>query len=292
MFRIDYHQHFWKFDPVRDTWIGEDMPVLRRDFLPDDLGPILEQQGLQGSIAVQSDQSPAENAFQLDHAGAHPFIKGVVGWVNLEADDIEEQLAFYHGFPALKGFRHVLQGEPQRDFMLRPGFTRGISRLNRYGFTYDILIYPDQLSFSCDLVRRFPDQLFVLDHLGKPPIGTLSPATNGQPTTSDATEGLLRWKKEIQNLAASGNVFCKVSGMVTEAHWGQWKKEDFRPYLDTVVEAFGMKRLMFGSDWPVCLLSATYGETIDIVEDYFAAFSSSEKAGLFGGNAATFYHIS
>jgi L-fuconolactonase len=324
--RIDAHQHFWKFDPVRDTWIGDDMYVLRRDFLPHHLSPMLKAGGMDGCIVVQVDQSPEENAFQLAYAAEHPFIKGVVGWVDLQADDIADQLALYHRNPLLKGFRHILQGEAQRDFMLRPAFLNGISQLSRYGFTYDILIYPDQLPFARDLVRRFPNQPFVLDHLGKPDIkngrgggaeapgsgagtpgnGTGSPGgpgngagtpgngtgSPGGPGNGAGTPGSLAvWRKEIRELAAAENVYCKVSGMVTEAAWLNWKKADFRPYLDTIVEAFGIKRLLFGSDWPVCLLSGTYAEMAAIVGEYFEVFSATERAAFFGGNAAAFYHI-
>lgn len=282
--RIDAHQHFWKFDPVRDTWIGEDMYVLRRDFLPDHLSPILKGAGIDGCVLVQVDQSPEENTFQLAHAAENPFIRGVVGWVDLQADDIAEQLAMYHRQPLLKGFRHILQGEAQRDFMLRPAFLNGISQLRRYGFTYDILIYADQFPFARDFVRRFPDQPFVLDHLGKPDIksGADAPGAPGS---------FAVWQKQIRELAEAENVYCKVSGMVTEASWLNWKKADFRPYLDTVVEAFGVKRLLFGSDWPVCLLSGSYADMAGIVTDYFGAFSPSERAAFWGGNAAAFYHI-
>jgi L-fuconolactonase len=293
--RIDAHQHFWKFDPVRDAWIGDDMYVLRRDFLPHQLSPLLKASGMDGCVAVQVDQSLEENTFQLAHAAEHPFIKGVVGWVNLQADDIAEQLALYHRYPLLKGFRHILQGEAQRDFMLRPAFLRGISQLSRYGFTYDILIYADQFSFARDLVRRFPDQPFILDHLGKPDIKGEAAAsrTNGSGTAkgTGAPGSLAVWRKGIRELAASENVYCKVSGMITEASWLNWKKEDFRPYLDTVVEAFGIKRLLFGSDWPVCLLSGTYSEMAAIVNDYFESFSIAERAAFFGGNAVAFYHL-
>jgi L-fuconolactonase len=286
MLRIDAHQHFWHFDPVRDTWIGEDMPALRRDFGPENLLSLLEEQAIDGCITVQSDSSPAENMYHLAHAARHPFIKGIVGWVDLEAEDIDYQLAQYSAFPLLKGFRHVLQGESQRDFMLRPAFTRGIGCLSRYGYTYDLLIYPDQLTFAVTLARRFPDQPFVLDHLAKPQIRShrWSPAGQG-------SDSFVIWEQNIRALAACGNVYCKVSGMVTEADWGYWEQSDFKPYLDVVTEAFGLSRLMFGSDWPVCLVAASYGEAIGIVTDYYAAFTPSEKSAFFGGNASNFYHL-
>ena len=285
MLRIDAHQHFWIYDPVRDSWIDEDMAALRRDFYPADLNPLLEETALDGCVSVQVDQSPADTAFLLKHAEAHAFVKGVVGWVNLQADDIEEQLAHYNGFPLLKGFRHVLQSEAERNFMLRPAFQRGIGLLNRYGFTYDILIYADQLPFATEFARRFPDQPMVLDHIAKPDIrGNAVGKTNGPGS-------LHTWKQGIRSLASCDNVWCKVSGMMTEADWKNWKPEDFKPFLDEVVEAFGPQRLMFGSDWPVCLLAASYEDTARVIQDYFAPFSADEKNALFGGVATAFYKL-
>lgn len=274
---IDAHQHFWKFDPVRDNWINEEMRVIQRDFLPQDLYPILQANGLEGCVTVQSDQSEAENDFQLANSDQHDFIKGVVGWVDLQAENIEERLAYYSGFTKLKGFRHVLQGEAQRDFMLRPAFMNGISFLSKYNFTYDILIFPDQLAFTKKFVAAFPDQKFVIDHIAKPYI---------------KDKKIDEWKKDISAVAQFENVCCKVSGMVTEADWKGWQKEDFRPYLDAVVEAFGTKRLMYGSDWPVCLVAAPYENMLGIVQDYFSSFSVDEQRSFLGETARQFYNVS
>jgi L-fuconolactonase len=292
--RIDAHQHFWQYLPLRDQWITEEMGVLRRDYLPSDLHHSLEEHAMDGCIAVQADQSLEENAFLLGLAGSHSFVKGVVGWVDLMALDVEDHLAHYAAFPLLKGFRHILQGEAQRDLMLRPDFMRGIELLNRYHFTYDILIYADQLPYALELARKFPNQPFVLDHMAKPDIkGYASGFAQGE--TSHSSLGgygaLSGWSPGLKALGQCPNVWCKISGMVTEADWTNWKQEDFRPFLDTALEAFGPKRLMFGSDWPVCLLAAPYDETIRITNDYFAAFSPEEKSSIFGGNAAAFYHI-
>lgn len=276
MQKIDSHQHFWKFDPVRDAWITEDMSAIRRDFLPEDLGPILQEHGIDGCVTVQADQSRAENEFLLDLAAEHDWIKGVVGWVDLQAPDINEQLASYSELKKLKGFRHVLQGEPQRDFMLRPAFLNGIGVLRKFNFSYDILIFPDQVAFAETLVRKFPDQRFVVDHLAKPYI---------------RDKKLDPWRRDMQRLAALGNVSCKISGMVTEANWHSWKKEDFFPYLDVVVSAFGTDRLLYGSDWPVCLVAASYTEMLAIVTDYFSALSENEQEKIFGGNATKFYNL-
>jgi len=274
--KIDSHQHFWKFDPVRDSWINDEMKVIQRDFLPEDLLPALKVNGFDGCVTVQSDQSVAENEFQLASAEKFDFIKGVVGWVDFQADDIEAQLEYYSQFEKLKGFRHVLQGEPQRDFMLRPAFMNGISALRKFGFTYDILIFPDQLVYSKQFVEAFPSQPFVIDHLAKPYI---------------KDKKIDEWKKDISSLAQHENVYCKVSGMVTEADWKNWKKEDFFPYIDVIVEQFGLSRIMYGSDWPVCQVAASYEQMLDIVQDYFSTFSQNERNLVFGQNASKFYSL-
>lgn len=276
MNRIDAHQHFWKFDPVRDSWINDDMRLIQRDFLPDDLQPILNENDFNGCIAVQSDQSEGENHFHFQNAEKFDFIKGIVGWVDLQSPAIEERLQYYSQFKKIKGFRHVLQGEPQRDLMLQPGFMKGISLLKKYNFTYDILIFKDQMQYIPKFASSFPDQLFVIDHIAKPDI------KNGE---------IDKWGKDIKEMAQFENVYCKISGMVTEADWKQWRNEDFKPYLDIVVEAFGTNRIMFGSDWPVCLVAASYKEMLGIVEDYFSLFSKSEQEKFFGSNAIHFYNL-
>lgn len=276
MQRIDAHQHFWKFDPIRDSWITGDMAEIQRDFMPEDLKPLLDENGLNACVVVQSEQSEAENTFQLENAGKHDFITGVVGWIDLQAENVEERLSYYTQFPEMKGFRHILQGEQDRVLMLRPAFKRGISKLNQYGYTYDILIFADQLKYTKEFVATFPNQPFVIDHLAKPNI------KDGE---------LTAWKKDIMAVAELENVFCKISGMVTEADWRHWKREDLIPYMDVVVEAFGPKRIMFGSDWPVCQVAASYTQVVSIVRDYFSSFTPNEQALFFGGNAAAFYKL-
>ena len=274
--RIDAHQHFWKYNEDRDTWITDDMAVIQKNFLPEDLRPILSENKIDGSIIVQSDQSKEENIFQLANALQHDFVKGVVGWVDLQAENLRENLEYYKEFKKLKGFRHVLQGERQRDFMLRPNFKRGIGKLREFGYTYDILIFPDQLPYTIEFVKTFPDQPFVLDHIAKPYI---------------KDKKIENWKKDIEALAAFENVYCKVSGMVTEAHWKDWTKDDFLPYLDVVSESFGATRLMYGSDWPVCLVAASYQEVFELFNNYFSTFSSHEQELIFGNNAIRFYNL-
>lgn len=276
MKKIDSHQHFWKFDPVRDSWINDDMKVIQKDFLPEDLHPVLKQNDFDGCVSVQSDQSEAENHFHFQNAEKFDFIKGIVGWVDFQSKTVEERLQYYSRFKKIKGFRHVLQGEPQRDLMLQADFMNGISLLKKYNFTYDILIFKDQLQYIPKFVSSFPDQPFVIDHIAKPDI------RNGE---------IYDWAKGIKELAQFENLYCKISGMVTEANWKNWNKEDFKPYMEAVVEAFGTNRIMFGSDWPVCLVAASYNEMLGIVEDYFSSFSKDEQEKFFGLNAIRFYNL-
>ena len=275
--RIDAHQHFWQFDPVRDSWITWEMQAIRRDFLPDHLHPMLQEGGIDGSVVVQADQSEDENEFLLGLADDYDFIKGVVGWVDLRHPEVDRRLKHYTAFPKMKGFRHVLQGEQDRALMLNPNFKRGIAALATYGYTYDILIYPDQLGYTREFVASFPDQPFVIDHIAKPHI-------KDRYITDE-------WINAIRAVAAYPNVSCKISGMVTEADWRQWKPEHLRVYIDTVVEAFGTNRILYGSDWPVCLVAASYGQVLHVVKDYFSAFSPDEQAAFFGGNAIRFYKL-
>jgi L-fuconolactonase len=276
MLKIDSHQHFWQYDPVKYDWIDDSMSVIRKDFLPQDLEPVLKANGFDGCITVQSDQSEEENEFQLANAEKHSFIKGVVGWVDLQSANIEERLAWYQQFNKMKGFRHVLQGEPQRDLMLQPAFLHGISLLKKYNYTYDILIFPDQLKYIPEFVTQFPDQLFVIDHIAKPNI------KKGE---------IAEWEKDIKAVAKFENVYCKVSGMVTEADWQDWNPADFHKYLQVITDSFGTDRIMFGSDWPVCKVAADYEQVVSIVQDYFSAFSQTKLQSIFGGNAARFYSL-
>jgi len=273
---IDAHHHFWLYDPARHGWITEEMSGIRKDFLPKDFEPILKQNGISGSVLVQVDQDEAENEFQLKNAEENDFIKGVVGWVNLQADNIEERLEFYKQYKKMKGFRHILQGEADRALMLKPAFMNGISKLKEFGYTYDILIYTDQLKYAKEFVAAFPDQPFVIDHIAKPNI---------------REHNIKDWKMDITAVAEHENVYCKVSGMVTEADWQNWRKEDFTPYLDVIVEAFGIDRIIYGSDWPVCLVAATYEQMKSIVDDRLSSFSKDEQEKFFGKNAIKFYDL-
>lgn len=276
MQQIDAHQHFWQFDPVRDNWINAEMAVIQKDFLPTDLQPVLQQNNIDGCVVIQSDQTEKENEFQLRNAADVDFIKGVVGWIDLQAKNVEERLAYYSSFEKMKGFRHVLQGEKDRALMLQPAFMNGISKLHQFGYTYDILIFPDQLKFAAKLAAAFPEQKFVIDHIAKPGI---------------KEQSINEWRKDLQHLSIYENLFCKISGMVTEADWKNWNYPDFTPYLDVVVKTFGINRIMFGSDWPVCLVAASYQQVLKIVNDYFSAFTLKEKEKFYGLNAIQFYNL-
>lgn len=273
---IDSHQHFWQYDPERHGWINDNMSVLKKDFMPVHLQEVFEANNVDGCVAVQADQSEAETEFLLDLADKNPFIKTVVGWVDLRSEQIEERLAYFKDFSKLAGFRHVVQSEPDNNFMLREDFKRGISSLLKYGFTYDILIFPTQMEAARQITEIFPDQKFVIDHIAKPYI----------------KKGLLEpWGGAMRSIAQHENVCCKISGMVTEADWQNWQYDDFVPYMDVVMEAFGPDRLMFGSDWPVCLLAGDYSKIKGIVEKYIEKLSESEKRKIMGDTAIKFYSI-
>jgi L-fuconolactonase len=274
--RIDAHHHFWKYSPAEYGWMSDEMAVLKRDHLPDELEKLAGAVGIEGSVAVQARQCLEETHFLLDLAKKHPFIKGVVGWVDLRSDKVDEQLAMYSQDRKLKGVRHVVQDEPDDDFMMRDAFVRGIARLPEYGLRYDILIYPKQLPCAIRFARRFPDQPFVLDHIAKPFIkkGQMEP-----------------WLALMKELAGCRNVCCKISGMVNEGNWTGWKPADFVPYMDAVLEMYGPQRLMFGSDWPVCTCVAKYAQVHAIVAEWAARLTQPEQDWLFGRTAADFYGL-
>jgi L-fuconolactonase len=272
---IDSHQHFWIFDEERDSWITPDMQVIRRNFLPEDLWPVLKANKVDGCVAVQASQTESETEFLLHLAEASDFVRGVVGWIDLRAINLYDQLERYSQFEKLKGFRHVAQGQPE-GFLLQSEFIKGVGQLVAFDFTYDILIYQNQLKEAYNFAVRLPNVHFVLDHIAKP----LIKAQELQP-----------WADDIRRLAELPNVHCKVSGMVTEANWQHWEKADFRPYLDVVFEAFGTERIMYGSDWPVCLAAGEYEGAKGILTDYLSMFSDDEVRDVMGNNARRFYNL-
>lgn len=274
--RIDAHQHFWRYSPTEQGWIDARMQRIARDWLPGDLAPELEAHRIDGCIAVQARCTLAENDFLLDLAARHPFVRGVVGWADLCAADAADVVAALAQKPRLVGLRHVVQQEPD-DFLRRTDFQRGVSSLRRHGLVYDVLVYARQLPAAVDFVRALPDQPLVLDHLGKPDIA------RGQRDD---------WEGHLRAIAAAGNVACKLSGLVTEADWQRWRPDDFRWYLDSALDAFGDQRILFGSDWPVCLVAARdYGAVHDLLADWAQRLSAGAQAALFGGNAARIYRL-
>lgn len=276
MKRIDAHQHFWKYQPVKDAWITDDMASIQRDFLPKDLNPVFDAHGVSGCVAVQADQSEAETLFLLKLAAQHLFIEGVVGWVDLQAPNVAERLAYFSRYPKLKGVRHIVQGEDDPRFLFRPAFLSGIGQLATYGYTYDILVKPHQLDATLEFIRMFPDQPFVIDHLAKPYIK----AGERQP-----------WATQLKAIAEYDHVYCKLSGLVTEADWNGWKPADVLYYTQHIIDIFGPGRIMFGSDWPVCLVAADYGQVIGLAGRAIAHLAQQEQELIWHRNAANFYRL-
>jgi len=272
---IDAHQHFWKYHPQNHAWINDDMKTIQKDFLPEDLEIVLSAQQLEGCISVQVDQTKEETAFQIECARHNPFIKGVVGWIDLMNPLIEKDIEAYKEQKIVKGFRHILQGA-EKGFMLQSNFVNGIRQLAKHQYSYDLLIYANQIQEAIELIKCVEDLPIVLDHIAKPSIKTKS---------------LEDWERDIKSLAKYPNLFCKISGMVTEADWTTWKPEDLRPYLDIVVEAFGVDRLLFGSDWPVCLVASSYEKWLNTIKDYFNNFTISEQEKIFALNCESFYTL-
>jgi L-fuconolactonase len=273
--RIDAHQHFWRYDPAEYDWIDDSMGRLKRDFSPADLKQEMSRAGVDRSIAVQARQTIQETRWLLDLADEHPFIAGVVGWVDLQSPDVDVQLEQLAAHPRLLGVRHIVQAEGP-GFLSSAEFRRGLGRLERYGLTYDVLVYARQLPEVLNLVRAFPKQRFVLDHLGKPDV---------------KGAGFQSWRPYFEELASFPQVWCKLSGLVTEADWRTWTAEQLRPYIEAALEYFGADRLMVGSDWPVCTLASPYMRTLEIVEDALAGCSSKEQASVFGGTAQHLWNL-
>lgn len=272
---IDTHVHFWKYDKVRDAWITNDMKILKQDYLPAHLITTLRRNEVDGCVAVQAGQSEYETHFLVELSKTYPEIKGVVGWVDLLSKNLEERLAFFSSYSIIKGWRHIVQSEPN-DFLLRKDFQRGIAALAPYHCTYDILIYHYQLQPALEFVSKFPDQKFVIDHCAKPDIGNRK---------------MEEWKLLMKKMAQHPNVSCKLSGLFTETKWKQWSAGDFYPYLDVVFEAFDVNRLMFGSDWPVILLSGMYVQWKSLLEKYMENFAEEDRLKIFGENAIQFYNL-
>lgn len=274
--KIDSHHHFWRYDPVEYGWIDEAMRIIRRDFLPEDLRAEIARAGIEGVVSVQARQSLAETRWLLDLADGNDFIKGIVGWVELSSPRVGEELEQFAANPKLKSVRHVIQGEPDDSFILRGDFNRGIRELKKFSLAYDILILDRHLPQTIRFVDAHPDQVFVVDHIGKPRI------------RDGASEP---WNTYIRELARRQNVYCKVSGAVTEADYATWTAALLKPYFDTVLEAFGPGRLMFGSDWPVCLVACDYVRWHQLVSEWVAGLAPQEQSRILGGTAVEVYKL-
>jgi len=273
---IDSHQHFWVYEKEKHEWINDEMAIIRRDFLPEDLLNVYQINSIDGCVAVQADQTKAETDFLIKLSDDFDFIKGVVGWIDLRSQTVEKDLNHYSKYNVVKGFRHVVQGEPDHNFLLRPDFLRGISKLEKYNFTYDILIFPHQLGATLEFVKQFPNQKFVIDHIAKPYI----------------KDGFFDgWAVLMREIAKCENVYCKLSGMITEADFNSWTSEQIKPFLNVVLENFGTQRVMFGSDWPVCLVAGNYKKVKELVLESIYSFNELEQAAIMGGNAVRFYNL-
>jgi len=275
-FRVDAHQHFWVYNQKEYEWIDVSMVKLQRDFLPSHINKELKRNGIDFCVSVQARQTLQETKWLLELAQNNSFIKGIVGWVDLKSNSVEKDLEQFAAYKKFKGVRHVLQNEDDDRYMLQPDFKQGLSQLEKYGLTYDILIYPRHIKYACGLVSEFPQQKFIIDHLAKPLI----------------KEGKIEvWKKDMKELAKADNLFCKLSGIVTEANWNSWMQEDFVPYMETLLEIFGPNRLLFGSDWPVCTVAAKYEQVLGIVTNFISFLSPAEQAHIMGQNAIDFYNL-
>lgn len=275
--RIDSHQHFWIYDKQRDAWINEDMqPVIGKDFLPNDISSLLKQSKIDGTVAVQASESEEETKFLVELSRVYALIKGVVGWIDLHDENLDSRLDYWSKEPVVKGFRHVIEGEPAGDYLMQETFQRGLTKLSEKGYTYDLLIRPRHFQSTLECVVNQPNLTFILDHMAKPNI---------------AENQYDSWASFIKELAKFPNVHCKLSGIVTEAKWNNWQVEDLKPYVDFTLESFGAERVLYGSDWPVCTLSSSYEQWVNAVESLIGELSESEQKMIWGGNAIRVYNL-
>ncbi len=274
--RIDSHQHYWLYDPVKDAWITDEMEMIKKDFSPGHVWPLMQKNKIDGCVAVQAGQSENETLYLLSLAEKYPFIKGVVGWIDLCSADIRERLEYFSSYRSLKGFRHIVQAEPDDDFLLRKDFCNGIRLLSKRNYTYDILIYPGHLKSTLQFVNKFPDQKFIIDHFAKPFI---------------KRQEMQPWLNDLSKFSGHPNVYCKMAGLVTEADWKNWKTEDFIPYFDSVLTIFGADRIVFGTDWPVCLTAQSYDQACELTQSLLSRLSKNEHEKIWRGNASDFYNL-
>jgi L-fuconolactonase len=273
---VDAHQHFWQVGRFDYPWMTSDVEILCRDYLPAELAPILQENGVSKTVLVQASNSVAESRWLLRLADEHSFIAGVVGWVDLKSPDVDGQLEELSAHRKFKGVRHLVESEPADDWLAQPSVLSGLERLSAAGLCYDLLVHTRHLRHARTVGEKCPALPLVIDHMAKPPI---------------ARHELREWAQELQPLAAYPNVHCKLSGLVTEAEWGSWTTDDLRPYIDYVLELFGPERLMFGSDHPVCLLAASYKRVLDSFQELLADLRDEDRERVFAGNAIEFYGL-
>ena len=273
---IDSHQHFWQVGRFDYPWMSSDLGVLYRDYLPHDLSPLLEQNGINQTVLVQASNSVAESRWLLELADANSFIAGVVGWVDLMSADVEAQLREFIGHPKFKGARHLVESEPNDDWLVQPAVLSGLKRLAAYGLSFDLLVHTRHLKYVPRVKESCSELALVIDHLAKPPI---------------ARNEIKEWSQALAPVAKSSNIYCKLSGLVTEANWNSWQTEDLRPFVNCALELFGAERMMFGSDYPVCLLAASYDRVLGSFQEILKDLSDSEREKIFSANAAKFYRL-
>jgi L-fuconolactonase len=274
--RIDAHQHFWNHDPIKHFWINDDMKVIKRDFSPGDLAPLLKESKFDGTIAVQADETMAETTFLLDLARKNDYIKAVVGWVDLRKEAVEEDLLMLKSQQKLAGFRCIMQGTEDEAYLKNSVFLKNVSRLTQFDFTYDLLVFHNQMESLVRFTDKLQDNRLILDHIGKPDI---------------KNKQIKQWKEQLRILSSNPNIYCKLSGMLTEADHQRWTYDDIMPYMETAAEYFGVDRLCFGSDWPVCLLAGSFKQVHDVVDRFVEQLNTTEREKIFGTNAAAFYKI-
>jgi L-fuconolactonase len=273
---IDAHHHLWKYSAQSYPWISDAMGAIRQDFLVEDLRNTLLEGGINGAVTVQARQTLAETEWLLELAAANDLIRGVVGWVPLQNPALRQDLERFSGSAKLKAVRHVVHDEPDDFFILRDDFNRGVSLLGEFSLRYDILIFERHLPQTVEFVDRHPDQIFIVDHIAKPHI-------------RDAK--IEPWGRSLAALALRENVYCKLSGLVTEANWSSWTAQDLQPYFEVVLKTFGPKRLMFGSDWPVMLVASSYKRWVDVVLEMIQSLSTDEQAWIMGKTASGAYQL-
>lgn len=273
---IDSHQHFWQVGRFAYPWMSSDLGVLYRDYLPDDLAPILQQNGVKQTVLVQASNSVAESRWLLDLADANSVIAGVVGWVDLMSVEIDAQLDELCVHPKFKGVRHLVESEPHDDWLVQPAVLAGLKKLSARGLSYDLLVHTRHLRYVPHVAESCPDLRLVVDHMAKPPI---------------ARNEIKEWSEALKPVARYPNIQCKLSGLVTEASWSSWQANDLRPYVEYALESFGADRVMFGSDYPVCLLAASYGRVLDSFQEILKDISDSDRDKIFSKNAARFYRL-